>query len=712
MLERADARTDGVANARFWRATPADAVGGERFPTFVTILRLSAPRARTSVLSGSKPNMAPDEALQLGISLHRAGELTKARNVYEQILQQHPRHFRALHLSGVIAAQTGNLEHAVQLIWASLEINPANAVAYCDLGSAFKQLNQLQAALASYERAIVLDENLADAHSNRGVVLSELQRFEEALASLDRTVALSPRFAAAHCNRANVLRALHRPQAALEAYDSAIAIDPSYAEAHFNRGSLLLSAGRRQEALACFDAAISIRSNYAEALLNRGIAFKGLGHTQAALASFESAIAADSRCAEAFSNRGVLQRELAQHEASLASFDRAIAIRPQYAEAHCNKGNTLKALNRFDEALACYERAIALKHAYPEAHSSRGVALLETRRFDAAVASFDTAIAMRPDFVEAHFNRAMTSLLLGDFARGWVDYEWRLKRWDVAAAGFVQPAWRGDQPLSGRTILLWCEQGLGDTLQFCRYAPLVANLGATVLLQVQPPLVDALAQLSQVRVVKFGDPLPPFDCQCPLMSLPMAFKTTSQNIPSPGRYLRGDSARLARLRASARGDRPRVGLVWSGSRAHRNDRNRSIALSLLLRFLPPGLQYVSLQTQVRDSDRAALAQRPDITDCASEIHDFRDTAALCESLDLLISVDTSVAHLSAAMGKETWLLLPFSPDWRWLLERTDSPWYEAITLYRQDAIGDWTATLARLGQDLLQRLRSMSAPPN
>jgi tetratricopeptide (TPR) repeat protein len=656
-----------------------------------------------------------DEALQLGISLHRAGELTKARNIYEQILRQQPRHFRALHLSGVIASQTGNAQLAAQLIWHAIEVNPANAPAYCDLGSAFKQLNQLQAALASYDHAIALDADLADAHSNRGVVLGELQRLEEALASLDRAVALRPSFAAAYFNRANVLRALHRADAALDAYDRAIAIDPKYAEAHFNRGSLLLSAGRHHEALESFDVAISFRSNYAEARLNHGIALKALGRTQDALASLESAIAVDGRCAEAFSNRGVLQRELGQYAASLASFEQAIAIKPLYAEAHCNRGNTLTALNRFDEALACYDRAIELRHAYPEAHSSRGVALVETRRVDAAIASFDTAIELRPDYAEAYFNRAMASLMLGQFDTGWMDYEWRRKRpdvaWDPASTSFEEPAWRGDEPLFGRTILLWCEQGLGDTLQFCRYAPLLANWGATVILQAPPPLVDLLASLPQVRVVKFGDPLPRFDCQCPLMSLPLAFKTTLQTIPSPRGYLQSDPARVAQLRATlAKSDRPRIGLVWSGSRSHRNDRNRSIAVSLLLHFLPSGLQYISLQMDMRDIDRAVLDQRPDITDCADEIHDFRDTAALCESLDLLISVDTSVAHLSAAIGKETWVLLPFSPDWRWLLDRPDSPWYEALRLYRQDAIGDWTATLARLRQDLLQKFPSGTAP--
>jgi tetratricopeptide (TPR) repeat protein len=577
-----------------------------------------------------------------------------------------------LHLSGVIASQAGNAQLAVQLIWRAIEINPANAAAYCDLGSAFKQLGHRQGALASYERAIVLDGNLADAHSNRGTVLSELHRYDEAL----------------------------------DAYDRAIAIRPRYAEAHFNKGNLLMSLRRWEGALASFGSAIDIRP-YPEALLNRGIVLKELGRLQEGLASLESAIEMDGRCAEALSNRGVLLGALGQYEMSLASFDEALAVKPQYAEAHGNKGNVLKALNRLDEALACYDRALALKHEYPEAHSSRGVVLTEMRRFEEAFASFDRAVALKPDYAEAYLNRAMASLTLGRFAAGWEDYEWRRRCAEVAsdpACVFEQPAWRGDEPLSGRTILLWCEQGLGDTLQFCRYAELVADLGATVILEVQPQLLGVLANLPGALVMKCGDARPRFDYQCPLMSLPRAFKTTLATIPSPGKYLRTDPARVAHWRDRlGPGAKPRIGLVWSGSRAHSNDRNRSVSLSLLLQFLPPAFQYISLQVDAREIDRATLGRRPEIMDCGVNLRDFADTAALCECLDLVITVDTSVAHLSAAIGQQTWVLLPFAADWRWLLDRTDSPWYEAVRLYRQDAVGEWTGVLGRLHEDLSQR---------
>jgi hypothetical protein len=258
--------------------------------------------------------------------------------------------------------------------------------------------------------------------------------------------------------------------------------------------------------------------------------------------------------------------------------------------------------------------------------------------------------------------------------------------------------------LSGRSILLWWEQGLGDTLQFCRYAERVADLGATVILETQPQLTELLQTLPRAVVLKSGDPRPRFDYQCPLMSLPLAFGTTLSTIPCPGGYLRADPARVEYWRDRlGRSDTPRIGLVWSGSQAHKNDRNRSLSLSLLLPFLPPAIQYISLQVDMRESDRETLNLRPDILDCSESLRSFADTAALCECLDLVVAVDTSVAHLSAAIGQQTWVLLPYTADWRWLLNRTDSPWYETMRLYRQDVPGDWTGALTRLRDDLSQR---------
>jgi hypothetical protein len=297
-------------------------------------------------------------------------------------------------------------------------------------------------------------------------------------------------------------------------------------------------------------------------------------------------------------------------------------------------------------------------------------------------------------------------LLLGNFQDGWQGYEWRWKNGDLPffnnKRDFPEPLWLGEQSLVGKTILLHAEQGLGDTLQFCRYAPLVSQLGAKVILEVQRPLFKLLQNLAGVnQIVAMGDPLPTFDYQCPLLSLPLAFKTELDSIPLAPQCITSDMGKAARWEAKlGKKAKLRVGLVWSGSTIHKNDRNRSLTLSQLLPYLPPQIDYVCLQKEMRDVDKVLLAQHPEIQYFGDALEDFTDTAALCELVDVVISVDTSVAHLAGMLGKPTWVLLSFSPDWRWLLDRDDSLWYPSVKLYRQTRINDWDGALKRTKADL------------
>jgi len=328
----------------------------------------------------------------------------------------------------------------------------------------------------------------------------------------------------------------------------------------------------------------------------------------------------------------------------------------------------------------------------------------DLKQFDAAVTSFDKAIDLKPDFAEAYWNKSLTLLLTGDFDQGWRLYEWRWEREFPTSPirNFQQPLWLGNETLAGKTILLHAEQGLGDTIQFSRYASLVADLGAHVIMEVAKPLLGLFAGLAGVsRLIAKGSPLPVFDYHCPLLSLPLAFKTELGSIPFPQQYLHVDASRLEQWSQTlGEKTRPRVGLVWSGSTTLINDHNRSIPLSLLIPQLPPDYQYVSLQKEVRDNDRPILQASTDILHFGDELSDFSDTAALCELMDVVISVDTSVAHLSGALGRPTWVLLPFVPEWRWLLDRDDSPWYASMKLYRQNTAGDWDSVFARVRADL------------
>lgn len=362
-------------------------------------------------------------------------------------------------------------------------------------------------------------------------------------------------------------------------------------------------------------------------------------------------------------------------------------------------GNHADALSWIDKALAVHEASAA-------AHSNRGHALNDLRQHAAALTSYDRAIALRPDFAAAHWNQGLCYLQLGDFGKGWPKHEWRWQNEATSAfrekRNFSVPLWLGKESLQGKTILLHAEQGLGDTIQFCRYAPLVRDLGARVVLEVQPPLMGLLSTLDGVsQLMARGDSPPAVDFHCPLLSLPLALKTGLASVPLPEGYLRADPARVAvwRDRLGAR-TRPRVGLVWSGSAAHKKDRFRSIPFPVLMSFLPEGCQYISLQKELRPADAQALPAWPGLLQVHDLLTDFTETAALCEVLDIVISVDTSVAHLAAALGKPTWLLLPRASEWRWMLDRTDSPWYASMKLYRQPNPGDWVSVMNQVRADL------------
>jgi tetratricopeptide (TPR) repeat protein len=580
------------------------------------------------------------EKMQQAVELHQAGQFAQAQRVYEEILSLEPRHSDAINLLGAIAIQTGDLQRAVELYENAIEIDSNNPVAYCNSGWALWELKQFDAALARYDQAIAINPHVAEAHFNRGNVLYDLKQWDAALASYRQAIALDADHAEAHLRCGNVLRDLKQWDAALASYDQAICIVDDYEEAYFNRGNVL--------------------------------------------------------------------HELKQWDAALASFDQAIALKADFAEAYSNRGGVLWNLKRLDAALASFDQAIALKADFTDAYSNRGLVLLELKQWDAALASFDQAIVLKADYAEAYFNRSLTYLLRGDFEQGWRDYEWRPKRQGDAliraGARLEVPPWRGEEVIAGKTILLYWEQGLGDTLQFCRYVKCVSDLGARVILEVQEPLKSLLAGLEGLSPnIASGRALTNLDFQCPLLSLPLAFQTRLDTIPAFARYLTADAAKVAQWQVRLGQKRGlRVGLIWSGGTLHKNDHNRSIALQQLIRHLPGECQYVSLQKEVRESDWPALQSNPRILHFADDLADFSDTAALCDCMDVVISVDTAVAHLSGALGKNTWILLPVVPDWRWLLDRTDSPWYPTVRLYRQERAGDWDEVLQGVTASLRQ----------
>jgi hypothetical protein len=400
---------------------------------------------------------------------------------------------------------------------------------------------------------------------------------------------------------------------------------------------------------------------------------------------------------------GAIEVRAGNAAAAIAHETRALALRPGDAEALCNRGIALRALDRVEEALADYEAVIAARPDFAPALNLKGVALAALNRHAEAIACYDRALAIQPHFAPAHLNRGLSELVTGGFDAGWRDFEWRWTGSDtqIPKRPFAQPQWRGENA-KGKTVLVHAEQGLGDAIQFSRYVPAMMERGIDVVLEVQPALEGLLVQLG-ARVVRLGDPLPRFDLHCPILSLPLAFETGVDSIPADIPYLRASTARVQRWRERlGTQDRPRVGIAWSGSKMLRNDRNRSIPLSRLATLRDPRWTLVSLQKEVRDSDREALATGEPIHPLGEEFEDFLDTAAVIEQLDVVVTVDTAIAHLSGALGKPTWILLPFAPDWRWMLDREDSPWYPTARLFRQPRPGDWESALQRVGQELLR----------
>ena len=618
----------------------------------------------------TKRLMRSDRSIEQAATLHRQGRLDEADRIYSAILAAEPHHFDALHLSGVLKFQQGRSIDALRLVAAALKKQPGSAD-----------------ALASY-----------------GVVLNALNRHEEALASFDRVLAIRAGDAALHYNRGNALQHLGRHANALASYDRALVLAPGLAEAHLNRSNTLAALGRHEEALAGYDRALSLAPQRADIHANRGAALMALGRNDEALESLDKAVAGDPNSIVALNNRGNALGWVKRFDEALASYDKALALCPDHAEALNGRGLALIGLGRCDEALAHYAQVLRIAPDLVDAHVNRGNAFVALNRTDQALASYAAAIALSPQHPDANFNDALTRLCVGDFREGWKRYEyrWDRKKSPARRPNYPRPMWRGDKNLQGKTIFLPAEQGHGDAIQFVRYAPLLAGLGAKVLVGVHRPLAALMASVPGVsQVIGDGEAIPDFDLYCPLLSLPLAFETELATIPSSVPYIQADQARVAKWQGRVpQNGRLRIGICWAGGSLHLNDRNRSIPLERFAALLSvPGVDFVSLQKEVTETQSAILRDHG-VAQLGPEFDDFADTAAVLAMLDLVIAVDTSVAHLAGAMGKAIGLLVPFAPDFRWMLDRTDSPWYPTMRLFRQSAIGDWDTPLARIRNEL------------
>ncbi|HSY29201.1 MAG TPA: tetratricopeptide repeat protein [Burkholderiaceae bacterium] len=638
--------------------------------------------------------------------LHQGGKLGEAERLYRLILEFHPEHSDALHLLGVLMRQKGEHQAAVDLIEKSINLNPGYAVAHYNLGNALLQMKLPTDALRSYNAAIHLQPTMAAAHSNKGDVLRDLGRLDEALRSYDQAVQWQPELAVALCHRASVLAELVRFDEALDSYHLAILSQPDFSDAFNGRAIVLAKLGRHDEALPQYDKALQINPDFAEAHFNRANSYFAQNRPDEALVDYDKAIEIRPDFAEAFDNRGCALEKLGRLEEALSSHETALRFRPGFAVALNNRGNILCKLNRFEEALSSFDKAIAINPGFFQAVNNRSLALCDLLRHDEALNGFRRAHEIAPGDPDVHFHIGLCHLLLGDYESGWKEHEWRWKRKkSIGNRNFSAPLWLGQETLAEKTILLHAEQGFGDTIQFCRYVQAVASLGATVLLEVPAALRSLLSKLDGVtQLICRTEPLPAFDYHCPLMSLPLAMNTRLDSIPNESPYLTADP-NLVSVWSERLGKRTglRVGLAWSGRIDYANDYRRSMPLSAMSGILNEGAQFISLQQEVRAEDWPALYRHVEIAHFGKHLVDFSETAALIGNMDLVISVDTCIAHLAGAMGKPVWIPLSYKPDWRWLLHRSDSPWYPAAKLFRQSMMGDWNSVIAKM-RDRLQDL--------
>jgi tetratricopeptide (TPR) repeat protein len=552
-----------------------------------------------------------------------------------------------------------------------------------NLGQAFGEAvalhrrGQLREAEQIYARVLKAAPDHFDALNLLGAVKVQQGQFGEAQRLFSAAIKVNPRIAAVWCNLGQAQYAQKRPADALQSFDKARALAPDDVDILYQHANALLALDRPREALAELATVLARKPQHFEARLNSGLA----------------------------------HAKLDNQERALADFDAALALVPQHPVAHFNRGVVLIKLGRYAEAVAANERTVAAAPDYVAAWLNRGMALAQLRRFEEAIASYGEVLARRQDNADAHFNRALALLTIGDYRAGFADYEWRWRRTGAPAQrNRGRRLWLGDTPLSGKTILLHAEQGLGDTIQFARYAPLLAAQGAKVVLEVQPELKSLLARLNGVTaVVARGEAPPPFDVHCPLGSLPLARKTELPLVPAQIPYLSADQAYLQKWSARIEKlPRPRIALAWAGNPAHDNDRNRSIALSTLAPLLAMPASFISVQRDLRSSDAAQLGAITQLTHLGGELADFNDTAAVLSLCDLLVTADTAPAHLAGAMGRPVWVLVPFAPDWRWMLDGESTPWYPTARVFRQSALADWDAVIARVASALQEQLKGSS----
>jgi tetratricopeptide (TPR) repeat protein len=573
---------------------------------------------------------------------------------------------------------------------------------------------ELSMALECYDQAVELEPSGVAAWCNRGVALHELGRYAEALASHHQALSLNPQDPTSWLNCGNTLQAMGARHAALSSYAQALRLDPQDALVHHARGNLLMELGECAAALQHFDVAVLLWPNGIECHLSRGVALMELDRPEEALGCFDEACRLAPNLTSAHFNRGCALNRLHRPQEALICFEAAQALGDQSAELQLNRGYSLTELDLWAQAAAAFEYAVKASPQMAPAWSNLGLALDRTKRFADSSRCHEQALAIQPDYAIGRYNRSFLELRMGRYREGFALYEsrWSTQSFRDRIRHPQLSDWQGEALPPGSAVVVFAEQGFGDTIQFVRFVPELRRRGVEVVLQVPDRLVNLLAQQwPDVLVLNDSDPLPMHVVsKCPLMSLPYRLETRLENLPSPEGYLQADPILLQqwekRLNAALGTEwPPTVGLMWRGGSATRY-RNRSLSWQTLQPILQEGYVYISLQKDLPSDEALTLASDPRVHHFGAEQRSFADAAALAQLCDLVITVDTSVAHLSGALGRPTWLMLPYDADWRWLENRSDSPWYSSVTIYRQSVEAAWEPVVGAVAEELRKRVRN------
>ena len=647
-----------------------------------------------------------------------------------------------LQLLAIVEVELGNHAYAVELYDEALTLR-RHPVIYNNRGVALKKAGQLQDALQSYSTALHLDPAYPDAIINRALVLRELGDHNAALKEIERAILIQPASPTAHNTHGNILLDLFDYANAEAAYNTALRFDPTFAEAHYNLGCLNQKLNRLESAIANYSMAISLRKDYPEALSNRGAALLATKQIGEALESINAALSISPTFVDALFNKALALQNLNRNDEVLSAFARALALAPGRADiwdargcfhhdtnnfdhaiadftrvieldptsyrALNNRGVTNHAVGRYDQAIRDFDRASHLNPTLIDIFNNRAVTLQAQGHFTEALATFDRAISIDPDHVDSQFNKALLLLLLGRYEEGWKLYESRKKKNDLRHhyRDYGKPVLSSVVEGAGKRVLIHYEQGYGDVIQFLRFLPKIADKNVTLIVEV-PTVLNALTRSLDVNIelIAPNDPRPEFDFVLPLLSLPYVMNTLVTNIPSVVPYLRAPPKKISDfLRCLGSRQRMRVGVAWEGSPSHKKNRFRSIILSEFSILFSINIDWHILQHKISVEDQKLLSQHSNVHAHCERLGDFGDTAALIECMDMVITVDTSVAHLAGALGKPVWVLLEKVPDFRWFAEGENSPWYPTARLWRQRHAQAWSPVLKTVKADLESMLR-------